>query len=313
MGISDTQIGFATESTAGTAVTVTDFVRLRSENIRNDIARIEDDSIEAGRRFIDSSQWTPGAATVSGSVQSYLYDVGMLELFRTMFGTLATTGPVGSDYTHTFTPGSVADDTLTIQVGRPFVDSATVQAYTYAGCLMSGWSLSAVANQPVTFAMDVLGQSEVTNVALATASYPTATRFEYYNACVNVASSAVKAKSLDITCDMGLTRDRFYLCQQNPEIAEEVNLRTVTGTLVLDHLSLTEYNRFIGGDEFEIEFVCTAGTNTITITMNCRYDGETPNVPGRELLEQRLPFKAIGATTDASAITAVIFNTEATA
>jgi hypothetical protein len=46
--------------------------------------------------------------------------------------------------------------------------------------------------------------------------------------------------------------------------------------------------------------------------MNARYDGSTPAVGGRELVVHDVPFKAIGTTTDALGITAVLINSQAT-
>jgi len=56
----------------------------------------------------------------------------------------------------------------------------------------------------------------------------------------------------------------------------------------------------------------TSGTDRVTITTNVRFDGESPQVGGREILTQSVPFKCVG-TTDAAAITAVLVNGDSAA
>ena len=63
------QIGYGEEVTWGTEVTPNRFSKLISENLRQEISRIESDSIIAGRTVRDSSQWDEGAVRVLGDVQ----------------------------------------------------------------------------------------------------------------------------------------------------------------------------------------------------------------------------------------------------
>ena len=48
------------------------------------------------------------------------------------------------------------------------------------------------------------------------------------------------------------------------------------------------------------------------ITTNVRYDGSTPEVQGRGVTALKVPFKCLGPSTDAGAITAVLTNSDAT-
>src|SRR5687767_10142312 len=96
------QIGFKSETTWGTAVTVDKFhPGLLNESIKQDIARIESQGIRAGRRV--SHTWKAGAKTVGGDIAIELFNVPMATLLSHMFGTVNTTG--SGPYTHTATPG----------------------------------------------------------------------------------------------------------------------------------------------------------------------------------------------------------------
>ena len=57
-----------------------------------------------------------------------------------------------------------------------------------------------------------------------------------------------------------------------------------------------------------------SGTLSATITANVRYDGITPTVGGRGIIEQAIPYKCIASgTLDSTAIQVVIKNNDATA
>jgi hypothetical protein len=154
----DAQIGYALESTVGTPVTVTAFVPLVSESLMQERARLESAGIIAGKRVLNSNQWNGGDVTVSGSVQHELYNRGLGKLFTAMFGAVSTTG--AGPYVHTFTPGDLTGDALTVQVGRPGIDG-TVYPFTYAGMKVSSWEIACSAGEIATLGMDLVGIREI--------------------------------------------------------------------------------------------------------------------------------------------------------
>ena len=147
------QLGYGVETTPGTVVTPTIFVPLRDESLTEDRESLESEAIIAGRRVLDDDMWNGGPTTVGGGVAHDLYDRGLGSLFKAMFGTAATTG--SGPYTHTFTPGDLADNSLTVQKGVP--DTAgTVHPFTFGGMYVASWELAveqgAVASVGLTFA-----------------------------------------------------------------------------------------------------------------------------------------------------------------
>lgn len=151
------QIGYATETTVGTPVTVTAFVPLLSETLGQDKTRLESSGIIAGRRVLTSNQWNGGNVTVSGSVQHELYNRGLGKLFTVMFGDVTTTG--AGPYTHTFTPGNLVGDALTVQVGRP-ATNGTIYPFTYAGMKVASWEIACAQGEIATVGLDLVGQRE---------------------------------------------------------------------------------------------------------------------------------------------------------
>lgn len=305
------QIGYAIETTAGTAVTVTRFLPLVSEGIDQKIDRLESKAIIAGARVERSQQWAPGNIAVAGPVSHELYNLSVGMLLRACFGGVVTAG-VGP-YTHTFTPGDLSDDSLTIQVGRTDI-AGTVDAFTYAGCAATQWDIDATAGQLVMFNMNIVGMTEVTNVALASASYASGIKpMVFTGASLSIGGTTANCKSLKLHGDNKLDVARRFIGSATIKQPLEADLRDYTGVFTGEFESLTAYNRFVNGTEAALVATFAAGAQTLVFTYNVRFDGDTPNVTNRGIVPQTLPFKAVGATTDAGAITAVwTTTTEAT-
>lgn len=375
----DAQIGYALEGTVGTPVTVTAFLPLVSESLMQERARLESAGIIAGRRVLASQQSNGGDITVTGSIEHELYNRGLGKLFTAMFGAVATTG--AGPFTHTFTPGDLTGDALTIQVGRPAINGTTFP-FTYTGMKVTTFEIACSAGEIATLGMEVGGFREIDfrtvtdgvttsgspdissatalfnasdagnpisgtgipsgatilsvqsataatlsanatatgtaitftlGIALAAASYPSAIKpLKFNHAAVTIGGASVNAKSLTISGNNGLNYDRRFLGNQHISEPLETGLREYTGTVELEFTDLTQYRRFVTGSEAALVASFTSGTDSVTITTNVRVDGSTPMVEGREILTQAIPFKCIASTTDASAITVVLVNDDAT-
>lgn len=375
----DAQIGYALESTVGTPVTVTAFLPLVSETLGQELARLESAGIIAGRRVLASQQWNGGDISVMGSVQHELYNRGLGKLFTAMFGAVATTG--AGPYTHTFTPGDLTGDSLTVQVGRP-ATNGTTYPFTYAGMKVASWEIACAAGEIATLGMDLVGTREIDyrvvtdgvttsgdatitsasaafnasdvgnpisgtgiptgatiasvtsateaelsanatatgtsisftlGIAIAAASYPSGIKpLKFNHAAVSIGGASVNAKSLTISGNNGLDDSRRFLGNQRISEPLEANLREYTGTIELEFTDLTQYRRFVTGSEAALVASFTSGSDSVTITTNVRVDGSTPQVSGREILTQSLPFKCVASGADSSAITAVLVNSDAT-
>ncbi|CAB5217866.1 hypothetical protein UFOVP209_25 [uncultured Caudovirales phage] len=373
------QIGFAIESSYGTATTPAAFLPLVSESMTHKRDRLESSGIIAGRRILASNQWNGGNITTAGDLSLELYNRGLGKLFTVMFGNVTTTG--AGPYTHTFTPGDLLGDSLTVQVGRPSVDG-TVNPFTYTGMKVMSWDLScnvgeiaklkltfagqnetvsrtvsdgvttssntSVTSATASFASDDVGKpisgtgiaanttiASVTNattivlsqnatatgtsvaltigVPLASATYPSTIKpLKFNHAALTVAGSTIKAKGFTLSGNNALADDRRYLGQQTISEPLEKDLRNYDGSLDLEFTDLTQYRRYLQASEVALVISFTSGADSVTITTNVRLDGETPVVAGRDILKQKVGFKAIGSSTDASAVTAVLVNSDST-
>lgn len=306
------QVGLKTETTWGTAVAVDRFTPLISESMTEKIERLESAGIAPGARVLRSGQWATGNVEVSGDLGFELYQQGMGLWFRHMFGAVSTSG--AGPYTHTFTPGDMSDDHFTLQIGKPDV-AGTVQPFTFSGCKVTEWELAAKAGELVTLGVSVVGKDLATGTSLATASYGIGSGlpFSFAHASVTVGGSAAYVKEITLKGSNGLAVDRRGIGSAYIKEPLEAELRAYEGEMVCEFESLTQMNLFRNGTENALVLTIDAGSAAkCVITTNVRYDGSTPEVQGRGVTELKVPFKCLGPSTDAGAITAVLTNSDAT-
>jgi hypothetical protein len=307
-GGSDAQIGFKTETTPGTGVVVDKFMPFVSESIKQNIEWLDTKTLGARHTLKATKQGTSG---VEGGITTELANTSLATILKHMFGTVVTTG--AGPYTHTYTPGDLTGDSLTVQVGRPS-STSVVHPFTYAGCKIADWEISADTGEIAQLDLNILGMTETTATGLAVASFDaTWAPFVFREATITLAGSgASNVRSVSIKGENMLTQ-RFRLGAATSKEPLQAGRRPYTGTISADFDALTDYNRYVNGTQAALVVAFSNGTQTLTFTMNVAFVGETPNVGGYDLLEQPLPFRCLSGTSDALAITAVLVNTEATA
>lgn len=306
------QLGVKAETTWGTFVAPTRFYPLISESLTEEIDRLESEGIVTGLRVLNTAQWAAGNVDVGGDIETELYQQGMGALLKACFGAVSTSG--AGPYTHTFTPGDLTDDHLSVQVGKPDV-AGTVQPFSFSGMKVTDWELSMEAGGLVTLSTSLVGKQLATSESLATASFGTgtATPFTFKHASATIAGGAANVKKLTIQGSNGLDGDRRFIGSEYRAEPLEAELREYGGTVDLEFESLTQMNRFRNATEVALVATISAGASaSLTTTMNVRFDGATPEVDGRGIVQLSAPYKCIGSTTDASAITAVLISNDTT-
>ena len=305
----DAQLGIAEESTVGTRVAPTRFVPLTGESVTLEIERLESEGIRSGRTTTDSADWASGARTVSGDIN---FDARVESLgvwLKHALGGVSTTG--SGPYTHTFTPGDMFGKGLTVQIGRPDA-GGTVRPFEYAGCKIASLSLEASVGEIASVSASLIGQDEDTGQTLATASYTADdTLLTFVHGALTVGGTSVPVESVSLEIDNSLQATRHRLGSAVTTEQRQEGKRAISVSAVADFTDLTVYNRFVSGTEAAAVLTFTSGSDSLTITMNCRTDGSTPNVGGVEEIPLNLEMMAVG-TTDAAAITAVLVNNAST-
>lgn len=306
------QFGVVAETTFGQAATVDRFYPFIDESLTQEIERMESEGIIAGARVLRSEQWAPGRRDITGDVGMELWQQQTALLFEHMLGSITSsfTNGVG---THTATPGDLTGKSLTVQVGRPDT-GGTVRPFTYAGVKVQSWELAVATGEIATIGLTLLGQTETDQISLAAASFgaDAARPFHYVQGSVQISDTDVCVRELTISGENNLSDERECIGQDFIDEPLEMDLRMFEGAATLEFTDTTMYDRFVNAVEAPIVLSFSASASAqAEITMNARFDGVTPNVEGKDLVVTEVPFKLIASTTqDASAITAVIVNSQ---
>lgn len=301
------QWGYVSETNPGTLVTVDKFLPVTNSKIKQEPERLDSQGIRAGR--LVTAAWKPGRTVVAGTVETELWNTDVAALFKHMFGAVST-ATNGGQWNYTYTPADLTGKAVTIQAGKPDI-TGTVRPFTYGGCKVGAWTISAEVGEIAMLSLDIVGMTETNGVALAPASYDATLKpFVFTEASLAIAGTTNNTvQSVELNGNNGLT-DRFRLGAATSREYLQNGFREYTGTATIDFESLTQYNRFINGDEAALVLRFANGTETLQITCNVRFDEDDPELAGPELLEESIAFKAVSATNDASAITAVLTNAE---
>lgn len=302
------QIGFKSEATWGTAVTVDTFHQgWVSGTLVREQPPIISQGIRAGRR--SPSVLVAGPRTVAGTVETELFAAPLSTLLRHMFGTIATTG-AGPTWTHTASPGPLLGKSMTFQAGIPDT-AATVRAFTYNGVKIPSWTLGASTGELGKLSLELSAKDYVTSTALATASYGTAPPFTFIQGAVQVAGvTQGTVESFELSSSRPLRMKHpigsATIIEQIEEGRPEYEI-----SVTADFESLTIHDLANTGVAIVLSF--SDGTNSLTITTNAWVHPMTPGVDGVDSLPS-FEFTATPyhATADASAIQAVLVNTEST-
>ena len=298
------QLGLAAETTWSTAVTPSRFFEFNSESLELDAARIESDGIRAGTYTQRSDRFGINRKGAGGSVTLEVHDKGFGVLLPFLLGSVATTGPTGSVYTHTGTVASLngTGKSFTLQIGKPFIDS-TIQPFTYNGCKVTSWELSNSVDGILLLTLDIDAQNETTATALATASYPSSDSLLTFNTGqVTVGGSALDVTNVSVKCDEGLKTDRYFL--NNSGLKKEQlqqQKRVFTIDFTVEFADLTTYNRYASATAAGAIATFsalwsgpTANTGMTVAATAARIDGKTPAVSGPDgLLMQDVTAKVL--------------------
>lgn len=241
-----TQVGMKTETTYNTGVVVDHFYEFNSEGVKLAMNRVVSNGLRSGRRVVGSLQHQSIKIGADGPFMIDVPTKGFGAWLVHMLGTVATTGPVDSNYTHTGTVGSLLGDSFTWQVNRPFNPSGTAQAFTYTGGKIASWEMGCDVNGLLAFTGTFDFADESTVTALATVSYPAgANVFTWAQGAITIAGAAAEISTFKVGANNALKTDRYY--QRNSAVKKEPvenGLRTMTWSIGMDFTDLTQYNRF---------------------------------------------------------------------
>lgn len=295
------QVGIKTETTVGTAVTPDKFYEFNSESLTFNQEYIESAGIRKGRNTLTKRR--PGRKGVEGDIVMELVNKGQGTWWKHALGSVTTSTPGGATNArdHLCKVASLLGDSLTIQVGREDY-AGSVQPFTYSGCKINSWEVSAEADGIPTASFSIDGMNETTATALASASYPSDIEpYVFTEGAVELDGNAYEVRSFTLSGDNSLETDRYRIGSgvKKEQLAQE--FRRWEGSMTIDFSGLTDYNRYIAQTQVPFQATFTSadeiesGFNyALTIELPAiEFNGTTPTVDSLAAPVIELPFVVI--------------------
>ena len=294
------QLGIGVESTWGTAATANRFFEFNDESLQLTIERIESAGLRATNRVLRSDRFAVGKRAVAGNVKLDGTAENTALLFKHALGANSSVNTSGTVNTHTAVLGDPYSLGMSIEVGRPGNDG-TVRSFVYSGCKVADMTITQGNDAILELDLGFAGKDETVGGSLASASYPASQELlTFAGASITLAGQSFPCKDFMVKVDNGLNVDRRFLGSNliNEPIAEKYV--DITGDVTAEFVDATAYNRVVSASTASLTatFIGSSISGTykrgITISMPvCRFDGDTPNVGGPGIVEQKLTFKAL--------------------
>lgn len=243
------QLGFRRESTYGTPVTVNQFCEFLTEQVRFEMGTTQSKGLRRGRTGPSASQRARYGKGGKGPVTMEVLSKGFGFWLEQVFGAVDTSAQGGDDeYVHTFDIASLCGKSFTLQSNRALgACRDDDQAFTWAGCKIAAAEFTCKAPEGLmTASFDILTASEVINVALATASYPTATEpMSWQRGFLTWDGDGVDVTEWSIKIDNKLKEDRWYVgVDGRKEPVADGDFTAVTTSFKCDWESTAHYEAF---------------------------------------------------------------------
>lgn len=287
------------ETAYGTPAVVNKFMEFRSESIKKSIAEY----ISAGIRNTPNEQKgqrMQGKADIGGDITMDAYLLGQGILWKHALGqvTSAQQGTTAA-YLHTFACADDLPQGLTVEVERD------TRAFKYSGMRVSSLKMRQGDSGALELTWSLKGKDEALSANPTVATYPSANKLIGVGLAVSFKIGEVEyhPSNFEVTLTNRFDESRYGFGKNR--YALPFMGREVSGTVTVDFDDQSVYDMFVNGTAASLELKYTG--STIADTYNEElvvslpvvfFNGETPNIGGKELINMVLPFRAFsdGAT-----------------
>jgi hypothetical protein len=315
-----THVGLGKETTWGTAVAASDYLRFASEGINEEIEQILSESIGG---IVDESASFEGAHTISGDVSFEVYPNILGHLLRSALGAPVTTQPDALNnptvYQHVFTPvQSNFSNVCTLPPYTFEVHRDLEQAFQYAGGVVNELMLSFGSDNKIMQGSASIIAKALSLIAKTTPSFETTNPFLWDQATITIGGSI----NTDIqTAEVGVQNSLEGRATLNgtKQISRiwRTGKRAFPVNLTFDLKDMTEFNRFRSQSEVaaKIELVgpVISGSHNIKLVIDIpklRYTAFPINVGGSETITAQVNGVAKYDPASTSAMKFTLINTK---
>jgi len=302
------QLGIVTETTYGTAVTVTRFYEFNNENLKYEKKTVVGMGLRAGGQLPRSQRRVVTTTSASGDFELDLPTRGLGLLLGHATGTLAS--PVTTStgvYTYTFTLADSYGKSMTVEAGVPQY-GGTVLSKKLAGAKVSQFELSC-ANGDIAKGKFSIDASVFTMTGSpATASYALqGSVFHFAQGAITIdGSSVANIKDFTVTVNNTLKTDRFNLGASGVKAEQTIGgFRTISGSMTAEFTDSVLLNKFLTDSSAGIVVTFTGSTiastykETLSITIPAaKFNADTPNVSGPGVVDLAMTFDAFDDGTN---------------
>ena len=275
----DAQIGFGTEATVGTGITVNKFTTFNSADLSFDPTYLEGTGLQSGRRYKSVNQVGIARRSATGKVEVPVMTKGFGWYWQHLIGSAGTASVVTGGtlaYEQYHTPGPLWGKSFTTQVGKPEPATGTVKPFTYNGCKALDWTLTFQDNAKTLLDFTVDAWDESTATALATATYPTNnTQWDFSNVTAfNIGGTPTTTSgkttvsggspvtavvtSLSLAGKNNLSNQRYGLGSAGVKREQlENDFHEITGTFKAEYSSTNFVNQFDAGSSTTLQITNT--------------------------------------------------------
>ncbi len=158
--------GIASESTYGTPVAVSRFYEIASSTMAAKTTTFQGEGLRAGQMFPLAARRGIASRQAAGDVIFDLPVKGLGLILSHAFGSSPTPTAVGSLYQQIHNWGSTFGKSFTAQVVKPSrFGTAAQDVFTYPGCKITDWTLTAIAGKQITntFTIDAADEATPSN------------------------------------------------------------------------------------------------------------------------------------------------------
>lgn len=306
-------VGLARETVRGTAVAAAHWLPKSGiaffDRVSKEVSKMNYGVIGDAAQAYKKSEWA------EGTIESELNDRAFGLVLYAAFGTLVTTGPVDSAYTHTFSiQNDSQHDSLTITVADP---DRTDQ---FALCMLDTLDIDIKPDEIVTFVAGFKGRSGRA-VAAASASYVSFNKFLGRHASVKIATvvgglaaaTALSIKSMKLKINKNLVMNNIAGTVWPDDILN--TKMEITGEFELDLDDQTYRQLMLDGSYRALRLQLTnndvliGATSRPQITIDLarvHFESWEPSRDNDSLVTQKIAFRALYDVTTGTIVNSMV-------
>lgn len=302
-------VGLARETVRGTAVAATHWLPKSAVAFFDRVSKWQS-QMNYGT-IGDAAQANKIMEWSEGTIETELNDRAFGLILYAMFGTLVTTGPSDSAYTHTFSLENTSQhDSLTITLADP---DRTDQ---YALCMLDSMEINITPDEMNTIVAGFKGRSG-RQVAAASASYVSFNKFLGRHTTVKLATvvgglaaaSAISIKSMKVSVAKNVVMNNAI----GTVWPDDINNQKfeITGEFELDLDDQTYRQLMLDGSYRAMRIQMTNNDTLIGATSRpdfkldlarVHFENWEPNRPNDEIVTQKISFRALYDVTTATTV-----------